>query len=232
MRVGELRRRGDRRHRAARRHRWRIAEVQRPRRLAGPVRVPRVLALAGHIWTRAPRVIRRGSEPAGVADGAEPAGVANSVKPAGVADGAEPSRVGACPEPAGIAACPELIRIAARVELVAAAAQGKPSGIPGAPELARVARTARRVELVAGNFSGCLCAGGGRQRSPRRPRTPRLGTLGVPSPAIVAPRPVTHPFLPVQPLGTGQGVQPGCPWFARRSYLSAAPLKEETAADN
>jgi hypothetical protein len=52
-------------------------------------------------------------------------------------------------------------------------------------ELACAGPARRHVELVAGHLSI------GRVR---KPGTPILGTLGVPWPAIAAPRPVTHPF--------------------------------------
>ena len=121
-------------------------------------------------------------------------------EPAGVADGAEPAR---------IANRPELTRVTDHAEPVSPAVPGKPSCITGTAELVRVAPLRRHIELIAGNVVPW-----------RKLGTPRRGTLSVPWPATVAPRPVTHLFLPVQPLGAGQGRSARLPLFARRSYPS------------
>jgi hypothetical protein len=98
---------------------------------------------------------------------AEAARVADGAESAPVADGAELIRV---------AKGAELARVTDRAEL-ASVAKGR--------ELACAGPVTLNVELVAGHL---------RIWRVRKPRTPVRGTLGVPWPAIAAPRPVTHPI--------------------------------------
>jgi hypothetical protein len=184
-----------------------------------------------------PAGIADSAEPARVPDGPKPAGIADlpplawvadgakvrgsvevvgppdAAEPAGIPDGGESPGIANPPEPAGVPGGPEL------------------TGVPGQPgpvrfadlaELAGVALAARQFELVAGSpevlrTGGILppCAAGKRPWpsagpgviGPRTPRTRKLGTLGVPGPAIAAPPRAAHLCLPVQSLSAEPDVQ-------------------------
>ena len=186
MRVGELGRRRHRHHRAAGRDRRRIAQIQRSRGLAGP-RIPLVVPLDVPV-TRVWRTSARDRARRPARSRAEAARVADGVESAPVADGAELARVADGAEPTRVADRAELARVAKGSELACAG--------PATPN----------VELVAGHLS---------IQRVRKPRTPIRGTLGVPWPAIAAPRPVTHPISTCIPTRRRTRHSARLPLFAR-----------------